>query len=184
MVCYQPLSAERVLSRWLLLHLVPTGLTLSFTLKLWWADLGRLPGAQPAEGCRGMPAPPWCLHGLQGSLCSGTWSSSSPSDPSAHRAVSCTFYFIPHSCEVFCPFLNLVSRQCLCGELDCALLWGHCGTACGWGSPDVSSWIPTCSSPHHHLDTYTPYRWWWCVCEARSTLGPQQSPWPGPHTLE
>lgn len=104
------------------------------------------PAAHPAEGCREIPAPPCPPHGLRGSLCSSTQSCSS-SDLRSHRAVYHIFYLTSYSCEMFCPFLNLLPWQCLHGEPDCALLWGCCGTGCGWGSPDVSSQRPPCSSP-------------------------------------
>lgn len=50
------------------------------------------------------------LHRLQGNLCFGCWSTSSPSF-FFHIAVH-SFAFTPYCCAVLCPFLNLFSQRC------------------------------------------------------------------------
>lgn len=62
----------------------------------------------------------------------------------AHRAVSHTFYLIPHSCEVFCPFLTCYHR----GTAMMSLAMPCCGAMVellcpAQGSPDLSSQRPS-----------------------------------------
>lgn len=86
-------------------------------------------------GCWEPPAPLWCLHGLQGNLCSRTWSTSSPFLPSVHRAVSHTFSFTPHYSTAF----YLSSRA---SPVSFALQGGvgaSCNCVSSIGSPGPSS---------------------------------------------
>lgn len=143
---HQPLSAPCGLSCWVALQVVTSGLALSFTLKPVGCPQ---PAAGLAVGCRETPASLWSPWAA-GEYLLRHLELLIPLRLGAHRAVSHTFYLIPHSCEVFCPFLTCYHRGTAVMSLAMLCCGAMVGLLCpAQGSPDLSSQRPSCSTPQH-----------------------------------
>ena len=86
------------------------------------------------------------LHGLQGSLCSGSWGTFPP--PRSLTLVFTGLFvtcFVPPPLPLLC-FLSFL-KYLFADRLSCALQWGCCGAGWNrlcpaWGSPSLSSQRP------------------------------------------